>query len=57
MVVRVENATLLVIFVNLLSIVTVAICFVQKVPQILTLKRLKSARGMSLVGLLLELYR
>lgn len=41
---------------NSLSIVTILACFVQKIPQILTLKKLKLANGISLMSLLLELF-
>ncbi|XP_012287323.1 PQ-loop repeat-containing protein 3 [Orussus abietinus] len=40
---------------DFLSVVTVTLCFVLKIPQILNLLKLKSAVGISLYGLLLEL--
>ena len=42
---------------NSLSIITIASCFVLKVPQILNLIKLNSAAGISVLGLLLELTR
>lgn len=42
---------------NLLSIITIAACFVQKIPQIITLNELKSASGISTLSLLMELTR
>ncbi|KAG8042617.1 hypothetical protein G9C98_005251 [Cotesia typhae] len=38
-----------------LSIITITICFILKVPQILNLLAVKSAKGMSILGLMLEL--
>ncbi|XP_043465076.1 solute carrier family 66 member 3 [Leptopilina heterotoma] len=42
-------------FSDLLSIFTIGMCFILKVPQILNLMALKSAKGMSIIGLCLEL--
>lgn len=42
---------------NTLSIITIAACFILKIPQILNLLALKSATGISILGLLLELTR
>ncbi|KAF7993774.1 hypothetical protein HCN44_010369 [Aphidius gifuensis] len=41
---------------NLLSIVTIGACFVQKIPQILILKKKKKTNGISLTSLLLDLF-
>ncbi|CAG9857479.1 unnamed protein product [Phyllotreta striolata] len=43
------------LFSNLLSIITVSICFILKIPQILTILKVKNARGMNIIGLLMEL--
>lgn len=43
------------LFADFLSIVTILMCLVQKVPQIMNLHKLKSAAGISLLGLFLEL--
>jgi solute carrier family 66, member 3 len=40
-----------------LSIITISLCLILKVPQILNLYKLKSAKGMNLPGLFLELTR
>ncbi|KAK9696142.1 PQ loop repeat [Popillia japonica] len=40
---------------DFLSVVTITICFLLKVPQILTLIKVKHARGINLIGLLMEL--
>ncbi|XP_050097717.1 solute carrier family 66 member 3 [Anopheles aquasalis] len=40
---------------DLLSIVTIASCLISKVPQIQTVRRLQSATGLSVNGLLMEL--
>ncbi|XP_026476103.1 PQ-loop repeat-containing protein 3-like, partial [Ctenocephalides felis] len=40
---------------DILSFITIAICFILKVPQIKTLHEKKSARGINLYGLMLEL--
>ncbi|XP_018046994.1 PREDICTED: PQ-loop repeat-containing protein 3 [Atta colombica] len=42
-------------FADLLSLITIGMCFVLKIPQILKLVSVKSADEMSMVGLLLEL--
>ncbi|XP_044733031.1 solute carrier family 66 member 3 [Chrysoperla carnea] len=42
--------------VNFLSLITVTVCFVQKVPQIFKLREAKTAYGISLASLLLEVY-
>ncbi|KAF7414231.1 hypothetical protein HZH68_002720 [Vespula germanica] len=42
-------------FSDLLSIFTIAMCFILKVPQIFNLISLKSAKQISIVGLLLEI--
>ncbi|KAJ8924657.1 hypothetical protein NQ315_000808 [Exocentrus adspersus] len=40
---------------NLLSVITISVCFILKVPQILTILRAKSAKGINVVALLMEL--
>lgn len=45
------------IIADTLSIITITICFILKVPQILNLLSVKSAKGMSILGLMLELTR
>ncbi|XP_059472669.1 solute carrier family 66 member 3 [Neocloeon triangulifer] len=40
---------------DVLSIITISLCLILKVPQILNLYKLKSAKGMNLPGLFLEL--
>ncbi|XP_056642044.1 solute carrier family 66 member 3 [Diorhabda sublineata] len=42
-------------FSNFLSIITISICFILKIPQILTVLKVKSAKGISIMGLLMEL--
>ncbi|GAB0089639.1 Solute carrier family 66 member 3 [Sergentomyia squamirostris] len=42
------------IFADFLSVITIASCLVSKVPQIRTIDQLKSARGISTTGLILE---
>ncbi|KAK2580518.1 hypothetical protein KPH14_006253 [Odynerus spinipes] len=42
-------------FADLLSILTIAMCFILKIPQIFNLISLKSAKQISILGLLLEL--
>jgi solute carrier family 66, member 3 len=42
---------------DVLSIITISLCLILKVPQILNLYKLKSAKGMNLPGLFLELTR
>lgn len=43
------------LFANCLSIITVSICFILKIPQILTILKVKNARGINIVALLMEL--
>ncbi|XP_012267202.1 solute carrier family 66 member 3 [Athalia rosae] len=43
------------LFADFLSIITILMCLVQKIPQIMNLIKLKSAAGISLLGLFLEL--
>ncbi|KAJ8953181.1 hypothetical protein NQ318_003217 [Aromia moschata] len=40
---------------DLLSVITIFICFILKVPQIVTILRVKSAKGINIIGLLMEL--
>ncbi|XP_063239519.1 solute carrier family 66 member 3 [Bacillus rossius redtenbacheri] len=40
---------------DVLSVITIALCFILKIPQILNIIKLKSAKGISLKALLLEL--
>lgn len=47
--------TLLQQFADLLSLITIGMCFVLKIPQILKLVSIKSADEMSMLGLFLEL--
>lgn len=49
--------TLLQQFADLLSLITIGMCFVLKIPQILKLVSIKSADEMSMLGLFLELTR
>ncbi|XP_077301953.1 solute carrier family 66 member 3 [Arctopsyche grandis] len=44
------------LFADSLSLITIASCLVLKVPQIMKVKELKSAAGVNLQGLLLELF-
>lgn len=48
---------LLQLFADFLSLVTIGLCFVLKIPQILNLLSAKSADQISILGLLLELTR
>ncbi|XP_046628085.1 solute carrier family 66 member 3 isoform X1 [Neodiprion virginianus] len=43
------------LFADFLSIITILMCLVQKIPQIMNLYKLKTAAGISLLGLFLEL--
>ncbi|CAG9821862.1 unnamed protein product [Phaedon cochleariae] len=40
---------------NILSIITISICFILKVPQIVTILKVKSAKGLNILALLMEL--
>lgn len=40
---------------DFLSVITIASCLIAKVPQILTILRVKNAHGINLIGLLMEL--
>lgn len=40
-----------------LSIITIVLCLVMKLPQILNLQKVKSSKGINLFALLLELSR
>lgn len=42
---------------NSLSIITISICFILKIPQIITVLKVKSAKGINVLGLLMELSR
>jgi hypothetical protein len=42
---------------DVLSVITISLCFIQKIPQIVNLVKLKSAVGINLYALLLELTR
>lgn len=42
---------------DVLSIITITICFILKIPQILNVISVKSAKGLNLIGLLMELTR
>lgn len=44
-------------FADFLSLITIGMCFILKIPQILNLLTAKSADQISVVGLLLELTR
>ncbi|KRT84663.1 hypothetical protein AMK59_1997, partial [Oryctes borbonicus] len=50
-----ENFDIIQAFADLLSVITIATCFLLKVPQILTLLKVKHARGINIIGLLMEL--
>lgn len=56
MAIRYER-TFLDTFSDFLSIVTILICFVSKVPQIVNIVKVKNARAISVLGLTLELAR
>ncbi|KAF5306066.1 hypothetical protein FQA39_LY09044 [Lamprigera yunnana] len=43
-------------FSNTLSIITISLCFILKVPQILNLIRVKNTTGLNIIGLLMELF-
>ncbi|GJQ84237.1 hypothetical protein Trydic_g2904 [Trypoxylus dichotomus] len=51
-----ENFDVIQAFADVLSVITIAICFLLKVPQILMLLKLKHARGINIIGLLMELF-
>ncbi|KAJ8933881.1 hypothetical protein NQ314_013734 [Rhamnusium bicolor] len=55
MVIQRGNPSFLQRFSDFLSIVTISICFILKVPQIITILKVKSAKGINIVGLLMEL--
>lgn len=42
---------------NFLSIITISICFILKIPQIITVLKVKSAKGINVIALLMELSR
>lgn len=42
---------------DVLSIITISMCLFIKVPQIMSIHKLKHARGMNIYGLLMELSR
>lgn len=50
-----DDRGILYIIADLLSLITIASCLISKVPQIQTVRQLKSATGLSLNGLLMEL--
>ncbi|XP_055629665.1 solute carrier family 66 member 3 [Toxorhynchites rutilus septentrionalis] len=50
-----NNGGVLYIIADFLSLITIASCLVSKIPQIQTVQRLRSATGLSLNGLLMEL--
>lgn len=50
-----DDRGILYVIADLLSLITIASCLVSKVPQIQTVQQLKSATGLSLNGLLMEL--
>ncbi|XP_028134558.1 solute carrier family 66 member 3 [Diabrotica virgifera virgifera] len=43
------------LFANFLSLITVAICFILKIPQILTILKVGNAKGINIIALLMEL--
>lgn len=43
------------LFSDFLSIITISLCFVLKIPQIINILKVKNATGMNIVGLLMEL--
>ncbi|CAG9836791.1 unnamed protein product [Diabrotica balteata] len=43
------------LFANFLSVITVAICFILKIPQILTILKVGNAKGINIIALLMEL--
>ncbi|KAK4877516.1 hypothetical protein RN001_010022 [Aquatica leii] len=44
------------LFSDVLSIITILLCFISKVPQIINILKMKNAVGMNIVGLLMELF-
>lgn len=42
---------------DFLSVITIATCFIQKIPQVINIVRVKNARGINLTGLIMELCR
>ncbi|XP_065161783.1 solute carrier family 66 member 3 [Atheta coriaria] len=40
---------------DFLSVITIATCFIQKIPQVINIVRVKNARGINLTGLIMEL--
>lgn len=57
MVVKMAKPDYIKLFSDGLSVITIAICFILKVPQILKVLQVKQARGISVFGLLMELTR
>jgi hypothetical protein len=49
--------SVLVLLADVLSIITILLCLILKIPQIINLMKLKSAVGINLYALLLELTR
>ncbi|KAL1517261.1 hypothetical protein ABEB36_001048 [Hypothenemus hampei] len=56
MALNVEKTTYLVLFSDFLSIITILIATILKVPQIFKILQLKNARGINLLALLMELF-
>lgn len=57
MVVLKEDYSYLQLFSDFLSLVTISSCLILKVPQIVNIIKLRSAVGINLIGLLMELSR
>ncbi|KAG5892897.1 hypothetical protein JTB14_006215 [Gonioctena quinquepunctata] len=51
-----EISNYLVVISNFLSIITITICFILKIPQILTILKVKNARGINVLALSMELF-
>ncbi|KYB28642.1 solute carrier family 66 member 3 [Tribolium castaneum] len=50
-----KDASILHFISDVLSIITISTCFILKIPQILSILKVKNANGINLVGLLMEL--
>lgn len=57
MVILKEDISYLQIFSDFLSIITISSCLILKVPQIVSIIKVKNAIGINLLGLLMELSR
>ncbi|XP_023025861.1 solute carrier family 66 member 3 [Leptinotarsa decemlineata] len=55
MILKMKTSNYITLLSNCLSVITISICFILKVPQILTVLRVKNARGINVIALLMEL--